>query len=122
MRRRNIRRRARAPWGRWVAMAAAGVAVIGFLTVYFHMMSKLSTQNKAIASVDYEIRELSARIDNLDLCLNQYHNLERITVRAKELGMFVPTESEIRVVYLPAIAGEPSMQSAENVGLEERMD
>ena len=83
------------------------------------MLARLSGQNKAIRAMEKEARELSASAENLNLSLNQYHNLDRIAARAAQLGMEQPREAQIRVVNLPATVGNTSTQSAENTGAEE---
>ena len=83
------------------------------------MLARLSGQAKAVQAMEKEARELSASADNLNLSLNQYHNLERIAARAQQLGMEQPKETQIRVVNLPAAIENTSTQSAENIGAEE---
>ena len=96
-------------------------AVVLFAGVFSQitLMARISGQNKAVRAMEKEARELSASADNLHLSLNQYHNLERIAVRARQLGMEQPTETQIRVVNLPAAVDNTSTQSAENIGAEE---
>ena len=96
-------------------------AVVLFAGVFSQitLMARISGQNKAVRVMEKEARELSASADNLHLSLNQYHNLERIAVRARQLGMEQPTETQIRVVNLPATLESTSTQSAGNIGAEE---
>lgn len=86
------------------------------------LLARVSGQQKEIQSVEREIRELNANADNLNLCLNQFRNLERIAARAQQLGMEQPTETQIRVVNLPAAIENTSTQSAENTGAEEMLN
>ena len=83
------------------------------------MMARLSGQNKRVVETQREVRSLSASADNLNLSLNQYHNLERIAARAQQLGMEQPDETQLRVVNLPALADSTTAQSAENGGAGE---
>ncbi|MBR6221117.1 MAG: septum formation initiator family protein [Clostridia bacterium] len=86
------------------------------------MMARLSGQNKRVVETQKEIRALSASADNLNLSLNQYHNLERIALRARQLGMEQPDETQLRVVNLPTLIDSTSTQSADNSGAEEIRD
>ena len=86
------------------------------------MMARLSGQNKQVVETEREIRALSASADNLNLSLNQYHNLERIALRARQLGMEQPDETQLRVVNLPTLIDSTSTQSADNSGAEEIRD
>ena len=86
------------------------------------MMARLSGQNKRVVETQKEIRVLSASADNLNLSLNQYHNLDRIAARAQQLGMEQPDETQLRVVNLPTVIDSTSTQSADNSGAEEIRD
>lgn len=86
------------------------------------MMARLSGQNKRMVETQKEIRALNASADNLNLSLNQYHNLERIALRAQQLGMTQPDETQLRVVNLPGLIDSTSTQSADNSGAEEIID
>ena len=86
------------------------------------MMARLSGQSKQVAETQKEIRALSASADNLNLSLNQYHNLERIAARAQQLGMEQPDETQLRVLNLPAVIGDTATQSADSSGAEEMID
>ena len=99
-------------------------ALILFLGVcsQIAMMARLSGQNKRVVETEKEIRALSASADNLNLSLNQYHNLERIALRARQLGMEQPAQTQIRVVNLPGIIEDTSTQSADISGAEEIID
>ena len=86
------------------------------------MMARLSGQNKQLAETRREMQALSASADNLNLSLNQYHNLERIAARAEQLGMTQPGDTQLRVVNLPTLIDSTSTQSADNTGAEEMID
>ena len=103
-------------------MAAFALVLLVCVFSQIALMARLSGQNKQAVSVQREIRSLAAQTDNLRLSLNQYHNLDRIAARAQQLGMEQPTETQIRVVNLPALIDGTSTQSAENIGAEEMMD
>lgn len=99
-------------------------ALVLFIGVFAQiaMMAKLSGQNKQVVETRKEIKALSASADNLNLGLNQYHNLERIAARAQQLGMEQPDETQLRVVNLPTIIDSTSTQSADSSGTEEMID
>ena len=99
----------------------AAVLLAGVLS-QIAMMARLSAQNKQVVETQKEIRALSASADNINLSLNQYHNLERIAARAAQLGMEQPDETQLRVVNLPALIDSTSTQSADSSGAEEMMD
>ena len=86
------------------------------------MMARLTGQNKQIVATQKEIHEWSAKVDNLEFNLNKYHNHERITALAQQLGMQMPEGSQLRVVNLPGLLDGTSTQSADNTGAEEMKD
>ena len=105
-----------------VLMVVFVVVLFAGLFGQIAMLARVSAQNREARTVDREIRELNASVDNLTLSLNQYHNLERIAALAQRLGMEQPTEGQIRVVNLPGAIRSTSAQSAEAVGAEEIID
>ena len=86
------------------------------------MMARLTGQNKQIVAAQKEIHEWSAKVDNLEFNMNKYHNHERITALAQQLGMQMPEGSQLRVVNLPGLLDGTSTQSADNSGAEEMKD
>ena len=106
---------------RALKIAFALVLFIGIFS-QIAMIARLSGQHKQTLAVEKEIRALNASTDNLNLSLNQYHNLERIAARAQQLGMEQPTETQIRVVNQPAAIEDTSTQSADNSGAEGMID
>ena len=122
MNKRRVTRRAREQkLSRMLMIAFALVLFIGVFS-QIAMMARLSAQNKRFVETEKEIKALSASADNLHLSLNQYHNLDRIAIRAQQLGMEQPTETQLRVVNLPALIDSTSTQSADSSGAEEMMD
>ena len=85
------------------------------------LRAQLSGQNKQLASLEKEIQALSANAANLDLSINQRHNLDEIGRKAILLGMEQPDESRLRVVSLPQANGETSAQTVLNDGGEEKI-
>ena len=116
---RRVARRARERKLSKALMIVFAVVLFAGLFAQVTMLARLSGQNKEVQSLEREIRSLAASADNLNLSLNQYHNLERIAARAQHLGMEQPTETQIRVVNLPAAIEDTSTQSAENLSAEE---
>ena len=115
---RNSRRARERKLNRLLLIVFAAVLFVGAFS-QIAMLARLSGQTKAVQALEKEARALSASADNLNLSLNQYHNLERIAARARQLGMEQPKETQIRVVNLPAAVENTSTQSAGNIGAEE---
>lgn len=120
-RKRTSRRERERRTSRVLMVAFALVLFIGVFA-QIAMMAKLSGQNKRLVETRKEIKVLSASADNLNLSLNQYHNLDRIAARAQQLGMEQPDETQLRVVNLPTVIDSTSTQSADSSGAEEMID
>lgn len=84
-------------WNRVLLILAAAVLFVG-LFMQITMISRISSQSKQASRLEKEIVELSASAENLELSINQYHNLDNIELRARQLGMEEPTDTQIRVV------------------------
>lgn len=117
---RNMKTR-RARRQRFTRILMCLFALVMFAGLFFQitMLAKVSGQQKQIAKVEKQIRELTANADNLSLCLNQYKNLDRVAALAQQLGMERPNETQIRVVSLPGTIESTSTQSVENISAEE---
>ena len=100
-------------WIRALLIVAALVLFAG-LFVQITMLSRISSQSKQAAKLEKEIVELSASAENLEVSINQYHNLETIGDRARELGMEEPVDDQLRVVNLPQVVGDTSTQTVAN--------
>ena len=97
----------------------AGIVLFTGLFVQITMLARISSQNKRASSLEGEIEELSANAENLELNINQYHNLDSIAVRARQLGMEQPNETQIRVVSVArSNVEDTSTQAAGNTGAE----
>ena len=108
-----------AAWNRVLLILAAAVLFVG-LFMQITMLSRLSSQSKQASALERDIVELSANAENLELSINQYHNLDTIEVRARQLGMEEPTDTQIRVVSVARSNAEnTSTQKAELIGGEE---
>lgn len=112
-RRARERKLSRALMGVFVAVLFVG------LFSQIAMMARISGQNKQVKALEKELKALDAQADNLNLCLSQFQNLERISLRARQLGMEQPDDTQIRVVSLPGGMVSTSTQSVENIGAEE---
>ena len=100
-------------------MILAGLILFAGLFLQITMLSRISLQSKRAAALERELVELSANAENLELSINQYHNLEVIAARAQQLGMEQPDETQIRVVSVARIQPEDtSTQTAEGFGGE----
>ena len=97
----------------------AGIILFSGLFVQITMLARISSQSKRASNLEGEIEELSASAENLELSINQYHNLDSIAVRARQLGMEQPNETQIRVVSVArSNVEDTSTQAAENIGAE----
>ena len=122
MNRAQSARRARERKLNRILMAAFALVLFTGVVLQIAMMARISAQNKQVVAAQYDTHMLSVQADNMNLALNQYHNLERIAVRAQQLGMEQPDETQLRVVNLPTLVDSTSTQSADNSGAEEMMD
>lgn len=104
-----------------VLLIAAALVFFCGLFGQIVLRAQLSGQNKQLASLEKEIQALSANAANLDLSINQRHNLDEIGRKAILLGMEQPDESRLRVVSLPQANGETSAQTVLNDGGEEKI-
>ena len=92
-------------------MILAALVLIAGLIFQISMRARVSAQSNEIASVQRQIQTLNADIMNLNLCINQSHNLEAIAARAAALGMEKIDESRVRVVSLYVPATDTSAQT-----------
>ena len=102
---------------RLLLIVVAAVLFIG-LFVQISMLARISGQNKRASQVEAEITRLSSDAENLELVINEYHNLEDIAVKAERLGMSRPDETQIRVVSVAAMPQGTDIQTAERIGEE----
>lgn len=102
---------------RGLIVVAALVLFVG-LFLQITMLSRISLKSKQAAKLEKEIIELNANAENLEVTINQYHNLENIEARARQMGMQQPDETQIRVISVPQIDAENTsiQQAADAVG------
>ena len=74
------------------------IVLFGGMFAHISMLARLSEQSKRASALEREIARLSVDADNLELSINQYHNLEYISLRARELGMEKSSEGQIRAI------------------------
>jgi len=115
---RTYRQRREERTSRVLLIVAALVLFCG-LFAQIAQRAQISAQAKEIAAVQREVAALEADAQNLELCINQHHNLEEIGRRALAMGMTQPMEDQVRVVRLPMIHGDTSTQTVANIDGEE---
>ena len=104
---------------RTLLIVASAILIAG-LFLQITMLARISSQNKAASAMEREIVELSASADNLELSINQHHDLRQIATRAVQMGMSRPNDTQIRVVSVAhSNTGNTSTQMAEAIGGEE---
>ena len=82
---------------RLLLLAAAAVLFAGMFA-QITVLSLISEKSKAASVFEREISTLQREMGQMELAVNQLHNLESIAARAQELGMEQPDESQIRVI------------------------
>lgn len=102
---------------RTLLIAAAAVLFFG-LFAQIAVRAQVSGQTKEISAVQAGINAMKVDAENLQLCINQHHNLEEISKRALAMGMEQLTDDRIRVVSLPA-GNSTSTQTVANIDGEE---
>ena len=75
-------------------------ALLLFAGLFLHvgLMSRSSALGKQLAAVEREIELLRRQASVLELMISEKHNLEQIGLRAQQLGMKLPDETQIRVL------------------------
>ena len=99
-------------------MIVTAIVLFAGLLLQITMLARVSGQNKRAAQAEAEIERLSSEAENLELVINEYHNLDDISVKAQRLGMSKPDASQIRVVSVALVEENPSIQTAERIGEE----
>lgn len=102
---------------RALLIVAAAVLFCG-LFAQIAVRAQVSGQTKEISAVQAGIDAMKVDAENLQLCINQHHNLEEISKRALAMGMEQLTDDRIRVVSLPA-GDNTSTQTVVNTDGEE---
>ena len=96
------------------AMAlAALILCIAAITV---SQIRLAASRSELSRLNRSIAGLQSRVNNLDRCIDDCHDLDEISQRASELGLQTAKDSQIRVVSLSgdtAVAMVPNEDSNE---------
>lgn len=87
------------------------VIFVGMFAQVFSL-AQLMGQQKRIASVAKQVRELKSQKENMEVALNQYKRIDVLTERAAELGMVQPDAASVRTVSV-TIASEESDTNAQ---------
>ena len=103
-------------WGNrpWIALAAA--VLFAGLFMQITMLSRISSVSKQASALERETNALNREAVNLELRVNESHNLDRIAARAQELGMVQPDETQIRAVRVEETDADTSTQTAGDSG------
>lgn len=78
------------------------------------MLACLSGCSKQVSSLETALARLEKECSRQELVLSELHDLRRIGQRAAELGMKVPTEEQIRVLYIRLSTPESGATSAKS--------
>ena len=98
----------------WIALTAAVLFAGLFLQIT--MLSRISSVSKRASALESETARLNREAVNLELRVNEFHNLDRIAARAQELGMVQPEENQIRAVRVEETDADTSTQTAGDSG------
>ena len=94
----------------WIALTA--VVLFAGLFLQITMLSRVSSVSKRASALERETARLNHEAVNLELRVNEFHNLDRIAARAQEMGMVQPDESQIRAVRVEHTDADTSTQAA----------
>ena len=104
----------------WIALTA--VVLFAGLFLQITMLSRVSSVSKRTSALERETARLNREAVNLELRVNEFHNLDRIAARAQEMGMVQPDESQIRAVRVEQIDADTSTQAAGASGEEKLLN
>ena len=104
----------------WIALTAAVLFAGLFLQIT--MLSRVSSVSKRVSALERETAALRREAVNLELRVNEYHNLDRIAARAQEMGMAQPDETQIRAVRVEETDEDTSTQAAGASGEEKLLN
>ena len=104
----------------WIALTAAVLFAGLFLQIT--MLSRLSSVSKRASALERETSALKREAVNLELRINEFHNLDRIAARAQEMGMVQPDETQIRAVRVEKTDENTSTQAAGDSGGEKALN
>ena len=104
----------------WIALTAAVLFAGLFLQIT--MLSRVSSVSKRASALERETAALRREAVNLELRVNEFHNLDRIAERAQEMGMAQPDETQIRAVRVEETDEDTSTQAAGDYGGEKALN
>ena len=104
----------------WIALTAAVLFAGLFLQIT--MLSRVSSVSKRVSALERETAALRREAVNLELRVNEFHNLDRIAARAQEMGMAQPDETQIRAVRVEETDEDTSTQAAGESGGEKALN
>ena len=104
----------------WIALTAAVMFAGLFLQIT--MLSRVSSVSKRASALEMETAALKREAANLELRVNELHNLDRIAACAQEMGMVQPDETQIRAVRVEQTEEDTSTQTAGNSGGEKALN
>ena len=104
----------------WIALTAAVLFAGLFLQIT--MLSRVSSVSKRASALERETAALRREAVNLELRVNEFHNLDRIAARAQEMGMAQPDETQIRAVRVEETDEDTSTQAAGASGEEKLLN
>ena len=104
----------------WIALTAAVLFAGLFLQIT--MLSRVSSVSKRASALEMETAALKREAANLELRVNELHNLDRIAACAQEMGMVQPDETQIRAVRVEKTDEDTSTQTAGNSGGENALN
>ena len=104
----------------WIALTAAVLFAGLFLQIT--MLSRVSSISKRASALERETAALRREAVNLELRVNEFHNLDRIAERAQEMGMAQPDETQIRAVRVEETDEDTSTQAAGDSGGEKALN
>ena len=104
----------------WIALTA--VVLFAGLFLQITMLSRVSSVSKRASALEKETAALKREAANLELRVNELHNLDRIAACAQEMGMVQPDETQIRAVRVEKTDEDTSTQAAEDSGGEKALN
>ena len=94
-------------------LSLLAVLLFAGLFLQITMLTNISSQGKQAAELRKELEELTANAENLQLTINQHHNLATIQARAEQLGMEEVGAEQLRVISVAYGNGNTSTQTVE---------
>lgn len=71
------------------------------------MLARLSEKSKQISAYETQAERAQVKISQMELVLNELHDLDVIAIRAAEMGMKSPSAEQIRVLQIDSMQDTP---------------